>query len=233
MSGIYAEAAQPTGWRYWPAPAEGIAEIGTLHGSTAGLATHFHDEIQITFVKVGRRRMRIGGHTVEIEAGRCTCIAAGVPHGDLSETTDGAGFIAYVAAGDYDLPALAADVEALWHARGDVPWPTLSDIVARRRGAGRPTAETAAPPSSARMSREGFARLFRRRMGMPPHAFDVAARLNEARRRLREGEPIAEIAAATGFADQSHLGRLFRRAYGVTPGVYGRGHRRVTNVPDR
>jgi AraC-like DNA-binding protein len=46
--------------------------------------------------------------------------------------------------------------------------------------------------------------------------------LNRARRLLRAGEPIAAVAAETGFADQSHLGRLFRRTFGTTPGAYCR-----------
>jgi AraC-like DNA-binding protein len=57
---------------------------------------------------------------------------------------------------------------------------------------------------------------------MPPHAFRLAARLNLARALLRNGEPIAAVAAHTGFADQSHLGRLLRRAFGTTPGAYRR-----------
>jgi len=36
-------------------------------------------------------------------------------------------------------------------------------------------------------------------------------------------------ALASGFADQSHLGRWFRRAYGLTPAAYRLGR---TNVPD-
>nr|WP_247385558.1 MULTISPECIES: helix-turn-helix domain-containing protein [unclassified Bradyrhizobium] len=43
-------------------------------------------------------------------------------------------------------------------------------------------------------------------------------RLNDARELLRRGESIAGVAAETGFADQSHLGRFFRRAFGITPG---------------
>jgi AraC-like DNA-binding protein len=42
----------------------------------------------------------------------------------------------------------------------------------------------------------------------------------EARRRLLAGEPIAEIAAGTGFVDQSHLTRQFKRVMGTTPARY-------------
>jgi AraC-like DNA-binding protein len=65
-------------------------------------------------------------------------------------------------------------------------------------------------------------RLFRERLGQPPHAVQLAHRIRRARRLLEAGEPIASIAAATGFADQSHLHRHFRRSLGMSPGEYRR-----------
>jgi AraC-like DNA-binding protein len=47
----------------------------------------------------------------------------------------------------------------------------------------------------------------------------VQHRLARARALILAGTPLAEVAAATGFADQPHLTRLFRRTYGVTPGA--------------
>jgi AraC-like DNA-binding protein len=63
-------------------------------------------------------------------------------------------------------------------------------------------------------------RLFRERTGLPPHAFQVAHRIRAARRLLEAGETIAGTAAATGFADQSHLHRHFQRSLGLTPRQY-------------
>ena len=63
-------------------------------------------------------------------------------------------------------------------------------------------------------------RLFRERTGLPPHALQVAHRIRAARRLLEAGETIAATAAATGFADQSHLHRHFQRSLGLTPGEY-------------
>jgi AraC-like DNA-binding protein len=63
-------------------------------------------------------------------------------------------------------------------------------------------------------------RLFRERTGLPPHALQVAHRIRAARRMLEAGDTIAETAAATGFADQSHLHRHFQRSLGLTPGEY-------------
>jgi AraC-like DNA-binding protein len=65
-------------------------------------------------------------------------------------------------------------------------------------------------------------RLFRERTGLPPHALQLAHRIRAARRLIEAGETLAGAAAATGFVDQSHLHRLFRRSLGVTPGEYRR-----------
>jgi AraC-like DNA-binding protein len=72
-------------------------------------------------------------------------------------------------------------------------------------------------------------RLFQRAFGTSPHAYLVRLRLRAARRLLAIGRTPAQVAAEVGFADQSHLGRWFRRAYRMTPAAY---RRMCTNVPD-
>jgi len=62
--------------------------------------------------------------------------------------------------------------------------------------------------------------LFREHVGLPPHALQIAHRIRHAQRLLEGGRTIAQTAAATGFADQSHLHRHFRRSLGMTPGTY-------------
>jgi AraC-like DNA-binding protein len=62
--------------------------------------------------------------------------------------------------------------------------------------------------------------LFRERIGLPPHALQIAHRVHHARRLLEAGQTVAATAAATGFADQSHLHRHFQRTLGLTPGEY-------------
>lgn len=62
--------------------------------------------------------------------------------------------------------------------------------------------------------------LFRRETGMPPHAYQTQVRINRAKELLRQGLPLAGIALDTGFADQSHFARHFRRLVGVTPGRF-------------
>jgi AraC-like DNA-binding protein len=63
-------------------------------------------------------------------------------------------------------------------------------------------------------------RLFRERTGLPPHALQIAHRIRVARRLLEAGEAIADAAFATGFSDQSHLHRHFKRGLGITPRQY-------------
>jgi AraC-like DNA-binding protein len=69
-------------------------------------------------------------------------------------------------------------------------------------------------------SRFAAYRAFRGRFGMPPSDYQRQVRLRAARRALAAGAAVADVAAATGFADQAHLTRWFRRCYGITPGAY-------------
>lgn len=72
-------------------------------------------------------------------------------------------------------------------------------------------------------------RAFKQAYGLSPHAYLVQWRLAQARQRLAAGELPAEVASALGFADQSHLGRWFQRAYRLTPSDY---RKRCSNLPD-
>jgi AraC-like DNA-binding protein len=72
----------------------------------------------------------------------------------------------------------------------------------------------------ARLSAFHFLRTFKRATGMAPHAYLNQIRLERARQLLSAGESPAQVAAATGFVDQSHLTRRFKGAFGVTPGQY-------------
>ena len=65
-------------------------------------------------------------------------------------------------------------------------------------------------------------RQFTQAFGLSPHAYLVRLRLRAARRLLAIGDGVAEVATAVGFADQSHLGRWFQRAYRMSPAAYQR-----------
>ena len=63
-----------------------------------------------------------------------------------------------------------------------------------------------------------FTRVFARSVGMTPYRYVVHLRLRRALELMRDGRHgLAEIAAATGFADQSHMTRWVRRVHGVSP----------------
>lgn len=72
------------------------------------------------------------------------------------------------------------------------------------------------------VSKYGLVRSFRRRFGLPPITYHLQLRLERAKELLAEGAPTAEVACATGFADQAHLTRHFRRRTLMTPGAYAR-----------
>ncbi len=63
-------------------------------------------------------------------------------------------------------------------------------------------------------------RSFRRQMNLPPHAYQIQARILRAKQLLRAGVSCVDTALAVGFADQSHFTRHFKRIVGVPPGVY-------------
>jgi AraC-like DNA-binding protein len=71
------------------------------------------------------------------------------------------------------------------------------------------------------------ARVFRQAYDLPPHAYLDGVRVRRARDLVRQGHALAEIALATGFADQSHFTRRFKRHLGVTPGHYAQHHKNV------
>lgn len=63
-------------------------------------------------------------------------------------------------------------------------------------------------------------RTFTREVGMSPHAFQMQVRIARAKSLLSEGKPLRMVAAETGFSDQSHFTREFKRIVGLTPGAY-------------
>jgi AraC-like DNA-binding protein len=70
------------------------------------------------------------------------------------------------------------------------------------------------------LSRYQVLRRFEKTYGLPPHAWLLCRRAEHALRLIRGGETLIEAAAASGFADQSHMTRVFVRHYGFTPGAW-------------
>ncbi|OLN27671.1 L-rhamnose operon transcriptional activator RhaR [Desulfovibrio sp. DV] len=65
-----------------------------------------------------------------------------------------------------------------------------------------------------------LARAVTRQTGLPPHAHLLECRCRAARDRLAGPQPLADIAAEVGFADQSHMTRAFRARFGLPPGAW-------------
>jgi AraC family transcriptional regulator len=73
---------------------------------------------------------------------------------------------------------------------------------------------------AAHLSPFHLARLFKKSTGMTPHQYLIEVRVNSARSLLAAGagsRSLADVAAAVGFSDQSHLTRHFKRVLGLTP----------------
>lgn len=72
------------------------------------------------------------------------------------------------------------------------------------------------------LSRYQFLRSFARATGLTPHAYLMQRRIHRARQLIGRGMRLAEAAADSGFADQSHMTRLFVRSFGMAPGIYAK-----------
>jgi AraC-like DNA-binding protein len=86
------------------------------------------------------------------------------------------------------------------HTAGAVPLAVLGDV--------------------AGLSQRQLFRAFRQATGLSPHRYQLQLRVDRAKARIADGEPLAQVAAATGFVDQSHLSRQFHRYVGFPPGHY-------------
>ncbi|MFK8183020.1 MAG: AraC family ligand binding domain-containing protein [Phormidesmis sp.] len=66
-------------------------------------------------------------------------------------------------------------------------------------------------------------RAFRKQIGLPPHAYLNHIRVHQAKKLIAAHWTIADAALETGFSDQSHLHRHFKKLTGITPGQYAKG----------
>lgn len=75
------------------------------------------------------------------------------------------------------------------------------------------------------VSKEHLVRSFTADFGLPPHAYQINARVERAKQMLLHGATISDVALALGFHDQSHFTRHFKRIVGVPPGHFAGARR--------
>jgi AraC-like DNA-binding protein len=77
------------------------------------------------------------------------------------------------------------------------------------------------------LSPSQFGRAFKASTGLAPHQWQLNARIAKAQELLlADSLPLSEIALVTGFAEQSHFTRVFRKRTGTSPAAWRREHRR-------
>jgi AraC-like DNA-binding protein len=74
--------------------------------------------------------------------------------------------------------------------------------------------------AEARLSASHLIRAFKEVYDLTPHAYQLNCRIEIGRSQLRAGRSIADVAFATGFSDQAHFQRVFKRFVAATPGQY-------------
>ncbi len=114
-------------------------------------------------------------------------------------------------------------------ARGRPASPACSVAVEHARqlldGEFRRIVSAAELEATAGLDRYTLARQFRAMLGTSPYRYLTMRRLDHARASIRGGASLADAALAAGFADQSHMTRQFKRAYGLPPGRWTAIHR--------
>jgi AraC-like DNA-binding protein len=191
--------AHEAGWRYrgcYPEPARVTGVLDELelgrHGMPYFKDSVIHDPILARAFSQLNQRCEAGASALEQQtAWRQAVLALVQRHGQrLEPATPG------------NEPLAVARARELLESRLAEP-PSLEDLAA-----------------AVNLSPFHFARVFRQATGLAPHAWLKQRRLARARELLRSGLPALAVAVTLGFADQSHLSRQFKQAYGVTPGAY-------------
>ncbi len=227
---------------------QGLEQAIWYGGASIALRPHFHKDVQITIVTAGIRRFRTRLGIVEAVAGHTVILPACFPHEPLeSAGCSGSSLNFYVqpdripeAKDSQPVIILTPPSVRYRSTRPDILLHDLALLVGqtndgRARRSCRESAMIEAVlelpanlgdiAKAFSLSREGFIRSFTRKTGMTPHVYRLAGRLNEARHLLRDGLAPAKAAADAGFADQSHLGRLFRATFSATPAGYRKAMR--------
>jgi len=87
--------------------------------------------------------------------------------------------------------------------------------------------------SACRVSTSHFSQAFKKAVGCAPHQWLLQKRVERAKQlMLNTRVPLTEIALLTGFADQSHLTRVFSRRVKASPAAWRRAQGRFRESPN-
>lgn len=76
----------------------------------------------------------------------------------------------------------------------------------------------------AKLSETYFSHAFKASTGLPPHRWQMQARIRKVQEKLlRDDRTLSEVATASGFSDQAHFTRVFKSVVGLTPAEWRRG----------
>ncbi|WP_225731336.1 MULTISPECIES: AraC family transcriptional regulator [unclassified Nocardia] len=189
------QPAAPGEWGYraiYPSP----ALVGAVARELSTGATEFrrsvvYDDLCANAIRVAHRAAERGDRLAASSALHAALGLLLTRHGDRRPRP-------VRAAGRRDV-ALA---RAMLHERMTAP-PTLDEL-AEHAGTGK----------------FALLRAFHAELGLPPFAYLNQLRVRRVRELLAAGTPLAVAAAETGFVDQAHMSRHFRRIVGMPPGVY-------------
>jgi AraC-like DNA-binding protein len=203
------QAATPAGWSYrvlYPdvSVVTGIAaELGWPRGTPRFPQTVVYDPASAVLLRSAHRAAEHGDQLAS----------------STLLTTALAGLLrAHATAGPAGPTAPAGNAPALVRA--------ICDLLHERLTDPPPLAELAELTG---LSQFAVLRAFRSATGLPPHAYLNQVRVRRARQLLDQGLGPAQVAAGTGFADQAHLTRHFKRVVGVPPAAYQRHRLQAAN----
>jgi hypothetical protein len=237
--------AAPEWTRFFPA--DGGSRPDVLHARFVQHAytRHTHDEYVVGIIEAGVQRLDLerglhyspAGSIVLINPGESHTGGPGLPDGYVYRTFYPSESLIRTAAAELGttsaiLPSFRKpvitdqhlyDVLFAFHRSLADPLSALEQETRLRHAISLLLRRYTEPGSSkSRLASFHLARAFTAQFGLPPHAYLNNLRIKNAKRMIRAGTPLADVAYAVGYCDQSHLNRRFKRIVGVTPWQYAR-----------